>query len=146
MNWRRFSIAVLGVFVVRSGLNALFYGMLMSDKMTALTEAHPGIFREVVPAYVTLDLVFAVLFTWLAVKTVAAFGGGLKGGVTLGLLIGVIGWLLPALYTYFSFTFYAPGDLVIECLFALVSSAISGALAVLLYRPAASSTAAPATA
>ena len=57
MNAGRFVGASVAVFVFRTLLNYLFYGYLMHGRYEEMSTAHPGLFREVVPAFITLDLV-----------------------------------------------------------------------------------------
>src|SRR5262245_39456028 len=129
MNAGRFVGASVVVFVVRTVLNWLVYGQALHGRYEALAAAHQGMFREVIPAFITLDLVAAFFITYLIVKAGGAFGGGIKGGVTLGILLGILGPVLYSLYYYFSST-YSPSDLLaIESVYQLVSHAIQGALA-----------------
>jgi hypothetical protein len=136
MNAGRFVGASVAVFVVRTLLNYLFYGYLMHPRYEEMSTAHPGLFREVVPAFITLDLIAALLITWLVVKAGAAFGGGIKGGVILGILIALLGPVLYNLYFYFSTTFYAQDLLAIETVYQIVVHAIQGAIAAAIYKTA----------
>ncbi|HYN23003.1 MAG TPA: hypothetical protein VE078_18740, partial [Thermoanaerobaculia bacterium] len=74
MNAGRFAFASVGVFIVRTVLNFLFYGYGMKEYFDGLNAAHPGVFREVIPAFVALDLVSAILIVYLFMKAGAAFG------------------------------------------------------------------------
>lgn len=136
MNAGRFVGASVAVFVVRTLLNFLFYGYLMQARFEELNAAHPGMFREVIPAYLALDLISALLITWLVVKAGAAFGGGIKGGVTLGVLVALLSPVIGGLYYYFSTTYYPQDLLAIESVYQLVSYAIQGALAAAIYKTA----------
>src|SRR5215210_2650513 len=102
MNAGRFVGASVAVFVVRALLNFLFYGLAIHGRYEEMSAAHPGLLREVLPAYFTLDLISAVLITWLVVKAGSAFGVGLKGGAVLGALIGLLGPVIGGLYYFFS--------------------------------------------
>ena len=136
MNAGRFVGASVAVFVVRTLLNYLFYGVLMHPRMEEMSAAHPGMFREVVPAFITLDLLAALLITWLVIKAGAAFGGGVKGGVMLGILVALLSPVLCNLYFYFSTTFYAQDLLAIESVYQIVAHAIQGAIAAAIYKTA----------
>ena len=134
MNTGRFVGAGIAVFVVRFILNFLFYGVLIHPQYEAISNAHPGMFREVIPAYAVLDLIAAFLIVWFFIK--CGFGGGVKGGVTLGILLGLFGPVLCALYYFFSTTYYPTSLLGTESVYALVSHAIQGAVAALVYKTA----------
>ena len=134
MNAGRFVGASVVVFIVRTLLNFVFYGHLMHEQYEAMAAAHPGLFREVVPAFIAIDLLAALLLTCLVVKAAAAFGGGIKGGVTVGVLLALLGPILFGLYYFFSVTFYTSNSFAIESVYQLVSYAIQGALAAAIYK------------
>lgn len=136
MNAGRFVGASVAVFVVRTLLNYLFYGVAMQGRFEEMSAAHPGLFREVIPAFIALDLVTAVLITYLVVKAAAAFGGGLKGGATLGILIAILAPVIGSLYYFFSVTYYPIDFWAIESVYQIVSHAIQGALAAAIYKTA----------
>lgn len=136
MNVGRLMGAGVAVFVVRFLLNFLFYGTLMSARYQEISDAHPGMMREVIPAYAVLDLVTAFLIVWLFAKAGSAFGGGVKGGATVGVLVAVLGPVIGGLYYFFSVTYY-PSDLAaIEAVYALVAHAVQGAVAGAVYKAA----------
>lgn len=137
MNIGRYLAAVLGVWVIRVVCNYLFYGVAMAEKYQELADAHPGIFREVIPAYIIIDLFVAVVFTFLVVKAVSAFGGGIKGGVTLGVVVALLSAVAANLYMFYSFTLFEVGDIAIDSVYQLVAIAIQGAVAAAIYKPAA---------
>jgi len=134
MNVGRFLGAVLGVWVVRTVLNFLFYGMAMSSQYEALAAAHPGVFREVIPGFIATDLVFALIFVYLWTKAGPCFGGGIKGGVIGGAWIGVLFGLVWNLYYFFGFTFMTATDVVIDAVYTIVAIAIQGAVAAAIYK------------
>jgi hypothetical protein len=134
MNAGRFVGASVVVFIVRTVLNTLFYGFLMHGQYDAINAAHPGLFREVVPAFIAIDLLAALLLTYLVVKAAAAFGGGIKGGATVGVFLALLGPILFGLYYFFSVTFYTSNFFAIESIYQLVSYAIQGALAAAIYK------------
>jgi hypothetical protein len=134
MNVGRFLGAVLGVWVVRVILNFLFYGLAMAAHNEALAERFPGAFREVIPGFIATDLLFALLFVYLWVKTGPCFGGGIKGGVVGGAWLGVLLGVVINLYWYFSVTFMTPTDLVIDAAYTIVALAIQGAIAAAIYK------------
>ena len=136
MNTGRFVGAGVAVFVVRFLLNYLFYGVLIHPQYEAISNAHPGMFREVIPAYAVLDLLAAFLIVWFFVKCGGGYGGGVKAGVTLGILLGLFGPVLCALYMFFSVTYYPTSLLGTEIVYALVAHAIQGVVAALVYKTA----------
>jgi hypothetical protein len=136
MNTGRFLGASLAVFVVRTLLNFLFYGKLMHGEYESWTAAHPGIFREVIPAYIAIDLIVALLLVWVIVKAASCFGGGMKGAVTIAVIIAILGPIICNLYFFFSVTFYTVNFYCIESVYQLVSHAIQGAIAAAIYKTA----------
>ena len=136
MNAGRFVGASVVVFIVRTVLNYLFYGLAMHGRYEEMAAANPGLFREVVPAYVTIDLVVAVLLTYLIVKAASAFGGGIKGGATLAIFIAILSPVACNLYYFFGVTYYAIDFWAIESVYQIVSHAIQGALAAAIYKAA----------
>ncbi|HXT20214.1 MAG TPA: hypothetical protein VN811_12250 [Thermoanaerobaculia bacterium] len=126
----------MAVFVVRTLLNYLFYGVLTHAQMEEMAAAHPGMFREVVPAFIALDLVAAIFITFLVVKAAASFGGGIKAGVTVGILIAILSPVLCDLYQFFSVTYFPAGAVAVDSIFQLVSHAIQGAVAAAIYKTA----------
>jgi hypothetical protein len=134
MNTGRFAGAGVAVFLVRFALNFLFYGVLIHPQYEAISNAHPGMFREVIFAYGVLDFVAAFLIVWFFVKCGGGYGGGVKAGVTLGILLGLFGPVLCAFYYFFSTTYYPTSLLGTEIVYVLVSHAIQGAVAALVYK------------
>ena len=128
----RMILAVIAVFVTRDVLNVLFYGVLSAEQFKALQAAHPGIFREVVPAYVATDLIFAIIFVLFLMKVLPTFGGGLGGGVKAGIYVALLGAVLGDVYMYYGVTYMTPGMLVADMVFQLVSHTIQGAVGGLL--------------
>jgi hypothetical protein len=136
MNTGRFVGAAIAVFVVRTLLNFLFYGFALTGQYEAIDSAHPGLMREVISAYIVLDLITAFLLTYLVVKAGAAFGGGIKGGAVLGVLIAILGPVIVGLYSFFSVTYYPAKLLPIESVYQIVVHAIQGAIAAAIYKTA----------
>ncbi len=134
MNTSRFFAAAGCVWIVRVILNATFYTQVVGGQLAQISEAHPGIVREVIPAYVVADLIFAVVFAFLFVKVGAALGGGLKGGVMLGVLVAILSPVIGILYQHFSVTYLPAGLAVTEAIFQVVAHAVEGAVAGLLYK------------
>lgn len=134
MNTGRLVGASLAVWIVRVLLNYLFYGVWKADDFAALNSAHPGIFREVIPAYIAADLVFAVIFVILFAKVASCLGGGVKAGVVLAIFVALLSAVLGNVYIFYSFTIYTGGMVVTDSIFQLVSHAISGALAGAIYK------------
>lgn len=136
MNAGRFVGAAIGVFVVRFALNFLFYGMAMRSRYEEISNAHPGLMRDVIPAFGVLDLISAFLIVYLFIKAGAAFGGGIKGGVTLGIFIAILCPVIGGLYYFFSVTYYPADLLAIDSVYQIVAHAIQGAVAAAIYKTA----------
>jgi hypothetical protein len=134
MNTGRLATAAIFVFVARALGNFLFYGLAMRGQYEALMAAHPGIFREVLPAYLVLDLIAAALFVYLFAKAGAAFGGGVKGGVVLGIVVALLSPVVGLLYTFFSVTYYSQSMVATEVVYQLVAYAVQGAVAGAVYK------------
>ena len=130
----RLVLAILAVWVVRTGMNALFYGYVMADHFTALQQAHPGVFREVIPGLVGTDLVWAAIFCFFFAKVGRSLGTGIGAGVTLGIFVALLGQALGNLYYFFTTTYMTAGDVVIDGIYAVVAYAIQGAVAALVYK------------
>jgi hypothetical protein len=134
MNTGRLVGAALVVWIVRVLLNYLFYGVWMTDQYAGMSEAHPGLFREVIPAYIAGDLLFAVVFVILFAKVASCLGGGVKAGVVLAILVAILSPLLGNVYIFYSFTIYSAGTMVTDSIFQLVSHVVSGVLAGVIYK------------
>jgi hypothetical protein len=134
MNTGRLVGAALVVWIVRVLLNYLFYGVWMTDQYAAMSESHPGLFREVIPAYIAGDLLFAVVFVILFAKVASCLGGGVKAGVVLAILVAILSPLLGNVYIFYSFTIYSAGMMVTDSIFQLVSHVVSGVLAAVIYK------------
>jgi hypothetical protein len=65
MNTGRFVGAAIAVWIIRTAMNATFYGLVVGPRFEQVAAAHPRMFRTVIPAYVIADLIFAVVFTVL---------------------------------------------------------------------------------
>jgi hypothetical protein len=136
MNTGRFVGAGVAVFVVRFLLNFLFYGQLMHGQWEEISNAHPGLMREVIPAYGVLDLIAAFVLVYIFVKATGCFGGGMKSGVTIGILLAIFGPVLGSLYFFYSVTYYPTSLLGPELVYQLVAHAIQGAIAAAVYKTA----------
>ena len=136
MNAGRFAGAGVAVFVVRFLLNFLFYGQLMHPQYEEISNAHPGLMREVIPAYGVLDLITAFLLVYFFVRAAACFGGGMKAGVTIAVLLALFGPVLGSLYFFYSVTYYPTSLLGPEIVYQLVAHAIQGAVAAAIYKTA----------
>ncbi len=134
MNVGRFVGAAIGVWVVRVALNWTYYTQVVGEQYEQMTAAHPDMFREVIPAYIAADLLFAVVFAYLFVKVGGALGGGLKGGVTLGVIVAVLSPVVYGVYHYYSFTYLPAGFVVGEAVFQLIAHAAQGAAAGQIYK------------
>jgi hypothetical protein len=91
-------------------------------------------FRQVVPAHIFTDLLFALAFTYLFVKAGTAFGGGAIAGVKLGPLVAVLSPVLGSLYQYFSVTYMPIGLAAAESVFQVIAHATEGGVACAIYK------------
>lgn len=136
MNTGRFVGAAVAVFVARFLMNYLFYGVLIHDQYQAISDAHQGMFREVIPAYAVFDLIAAFLIAYFVARAGTSFGSGIARGVTIGALLGIFGPVLGSLYYFFSTTYYPTSLLGTEIVYQLVAHAIQGAIAAAVYKTA----------
>ena len=134
MNTKRFLVAAIVVWLVRTSVNAVFYGVLMAPTFDELNQALPGVFREVIPAYVVTDLIAAVAFAFLFAKAGHALGGGVAGGVKLGLVIAILSPIIGNLYMFYSVTYMAFGMMLGDSAFQLVSHLVQGAVVGAIYK------------
>ena len=134
MNAGRFVASAVAVWIVRVALNWAFYTKVIGAQAEQISAAHPGMFRQVVPAYILTDLLFALTFTYLFVKVGSAFGGGVTAGVKLGLLVAILSPVLGSLYHYFSVTYMPVRLAAAEGLFQVIAHAIEGAAVGVVYR------------
>jgi hypothetical protein len=96
------------------------------------------VLREVVPAYIAIDLLVAIALVVLFAKVGPALGGGVKGGVVLGLFVAVFLGVAGTLYNFFSFTLFSANLVALIIVYELVHFAILGAVAGLVYKPGSS--------
>lgn len=134
MNLGRFAAAVIGVWVVRSALNTMFYGGILAKHFEEKRAAYPGIFREVIPGFIGTDLIFAVFFVLLFALVGAALGGGVPAGVKLGLIVAILSPVLGDLYMYFGVTYMSAGEAAADSVFQIVAHAIQGVVAGVIYK------------
>ena len=138
MRTGRFVGAALAVWIVRTVLNWLFYGQYMAELTTAVSAQWEGAFRQVVPAYILTDLLFALVFVWLWTRVGSAFAAGAKGGAGYGVVIGLLAAVIPSIYHFYSVTYITYPTWVTEIVYQLVAHAILGVVAALVYRSAGS--------
>jgi hypothetical protein len=129
MTAARALLAFIIAGVVRSASNFVFYGMLMGERLRAMMAAHPGMFREVVPALIIADFIFAALFVFFLAKVGRALGGGAAAGAKLGAMLALIGPALGNVYIFYTSTWVAGSVAVTEAIYFVVSGAIVGAIA-----------------
>jgi hypothetical protein len=134
MNIGRFVTAAITVWIARTVLNWIFYSQIIGARAQEISAAHPDMFRQVVPAFILSDLLFAVAFTYLFVKVGAALGGGRMAGVKLGLLVAVLSPVMSGLYQYFSVTYLPLGLMVAESAFQVIAHVAQGVVAGTLYK------------
>ncbi len=134
MNTGRFVASAVAVWILRVALNWTFYTKVIGARAAEISAAHPGMFRQVVPAYILTDLLFALAFTYLFVRVGAAFGGGAIAGMKLGLLVAILSPVIGSLYQYFSVTYMQVGLTAAEIVFQLIAHAIEGGVAGVIYK------------
>jgi len=134
MDTGRLMLTILAVFFVRTTLNFVFYGQILADHMKQMQQKYPGMFREVIPGFIGLDFVWAVVFCVLFAMVGMALGGGVGGGVKLGMFVAFLGQVMGNFYMFFGSTFLPIGDAIIDSVYALVSYSIQGAVAGLVYK------------
>ncbi len=134
MNIKRFVGAALGLWIVRTVLNGVFYTRGVGQRYATITSAHPDMFRQVIPAYIVTDLIFALAFALLFAKVGGALGSGVKAGVILGLFVAVLSPVVGNLYHYYTVTYIPVGLAVTESTFQVIAHAIEGAVAGLIYK------------
>lgn len=134
MNTGRVIGAALAVWLVRSVLNGVFYTQIVGGEYEKLFAAHPGVFREVIPAFVAADLLFAVVFVLLFAKVGSALGAGVKAGVTLGLFVAILSPVLGNIYMFYSFAVLPGGMAVADSVFQVIAHGVEGAAAGLTYK------------
>ena len=129
MKASRLAIAALATWLVRTVLNYLWFGVIMHSTFQRMYDAHPGMFREVIPAFVIADLLFAAIFVVLLAKVGGSLGGGVRAGIMLGAFLAVLGPAIGAIYEYYSLT-YIPAQLeIIDAIYMVVNGAVAGAVA-----------------
>ena len=134
MNIGRFLLAAIVMWIVRVAMNATFYTQVVHQQFEEISAAHPGLFREVVPAYIAIDLLFALVFAFLFVKAGAALGGGPKAGAMLGVIVAILSPVAANLYMYYSVTYLPPSLCITDSVYHLIATAIQGAIAGVVYK------------
>jgi hypothetical protein len=137
MKTGRFIGAVIAVWLVRTLINGLYYGVYMSDTYQAMADRFPGVFREVVPAYILADLLFAAVFVWLWAKVAPTFAAGAAGGATYGVVMWLVAEVITGIYLFYSFTFMTPGMWASSLAVQLVVYLLMGVVAAALIKPGA---------
>jgi len=132
MNTGRFVGAAIAVWIIRTAMNATFYGLVVGPRFEQVAAAHPGMFRTVIPAYVIADLIFAVVFTVLFTMVAGPLGGGVRAGITLGFFVALLAPVLGGVYEYYSVT-YLPtalhvGTTVYQAFAHIVQGIVAGAI------------------
>lgn len=145
MNVGRYLAAVIAVWLVRGLFGWAFWGTLMAEQYAAVTAAWSGAFRQVVPAYLVADFLFALVFVWLWAKVGANFGGGIKGGALYGLVVGLFASVIT-IYYVFSVTYVSTSMWVSEIAATLLLHVVIGIVAALVYKATPTRTPAVATA
>ena len=135
MNTGSYVGAAIATGVVRTILNAGFYGFLLAGWFEGLRTAHPGMFREVLPGYIATDFIFAFAFVYLFAKAGSSLGGGVKGGVCLGILIAILSPVIGILSVFFGVTYLSVGAVATDMAFQVVAHVMVGAVAGAIYKP-----------
>ena len=135
MNTGSYIGAAIATGVVRNILNFIFYGVLLAGWYESLMEAHPGVFRDVIPGYIAADLIFGFAFVYLFVKVGASLGGGVKGGMCLGILIAILSPVLGMLYMFSGVTYLTVGIVAADMAYQIVAHIVAGAVAGKVYKP-----------
>jgi hypothetical protein len=143
MNVGRYLAAVIAVWLVRGLVGWAFWGNYMTEQYVAATAAWSGAFREVVPAYLVADFLFALVFVWLWVKVGSVFGSDVKGGALYGLVIGLFG-VVTSIYYFFSVTYITNSMWATELVVTLLLHVLIGIVAALVYKATPTRTAATA--
>ena len=134
MNVGRCLVAALGVWVVRVAMNWTYYTQVVGSHWEEIAAAYPDAFRQVIPGYITLDLVFALVLVYLFAKAGDALGGGVKGGVTLAVIVAVVGAVSCGFGYYFSVTYLSLGLTIQNSVYEIVAHAVQGVVAAKLYK------------
>ena len=134
MGTGRFWATAIAVWLVRTVMNALFYGVLLAPRLAAVAAQHPGMFRTVVPAYVAADLLFGIVFTLLFSKVGAALGGGITGGIALGLFVAILAPAIASVYEYYSVTYVSAKLQWATVIYQVFAHIVQGIIAGALYK------------
>ena len=134
MNWKRFLVASLVIFVVGQALSYLIDNVILMrdyEKLNSLWR--PDMESKMWLMYL-VGLLFAFLFTYIFIK--GREGKGIQEGVRFGVII----WLFTTvtLNLMLWVLFPIPLALIIKwILYGLLTMLISGILAAVIYKPAA---------
>jgi hypothetical protein len=119
LNW----LGVVVAFIVGEGLGMLWYGMLFTERWTAL--ASPNLAADTTTAMslgAVVSLVTIIGLAWLIKRlNQETFGGGLRAGIVAGVAFGATSVLLDPIYAGRS-----PELMLIEAGFVIVFFALSG--------------------
>ena len=138
MSTGRFWTTAIAVWIVRTVMNSLFYGVLVGPRFAAIAARHPGMFRTVIPAYIVADLLFAIVFTLLFTKVGAALGGGIIGGIALGLFVAILAPVIGSVYEYYSVTYLSARLHWATVIYQVFAHIMQGIIAGALYKTGAS--------
>ena len=135
MNTGSYIGASIATGLVRTILNAGFYGFLLAGMFENLSTTHPGVFREVIPGYIAADFIFGFVFVYLFAKVGSSLGGGVKGGICLGILIAILSPVLGIVYQFFGVTFLTVGMVATDMAYQIFAHIVAGAVAGKMYKP-----------
>jgi hypothetical protein len=132
MNWKKFSITFVVLYILGGILNYIVHNVLLSDTYQAIT----GIWRTDMDKYMWVQMVTALFLTFFFIYI---FAKGREGkGWMEGLRYGLVIWAflaIPSIYGQFM-VYPLPYSLILKWLFAdLVIMIIYGITVSFLYNP-----------
>lgn len=133
MNWKKFFIALITIYVVGGVLNFLVHGVLLMSAYQELA----SIWRTDMDSYMWIQWVTALFlcFFFVYIFVRGYEGRGIMEGVRFGLVIWAF-MTIPSVYSQFM-VYPLPYSLILKWLFSdLVIWVVMGVLTALIYKPA----------
>lgn len=134
MNWKRFFVAALVIFVVGQGMEFLINGVFMKTAIESLKSLwRPDIESKMWVMYI-MNLLSWLLFTYIFIK--GREGKGISEGVRFGIII----WLFAVVPMYHFLWVLLPIPYLFifrSMLFGLLEILIAGILVAVIYKPVA---------
>jgi hypothetical protein len=134
MNWKRFFVASLVVFVVVQGMEMLINGVFMKSAYDSLKSLWRPDMMSLMWVMYIIGAVVALLFTYIFVK--GREGKGISEGVRFGIII----WLFTSVPMNHAMWVLLPIPYLMILrwsLFALLELLVAGILVAVIYKPAA---------